>query len=82
LDDLGFVWDPLSEKWEEGFTAVKAYKEQHGHCRVPKNHKLNDYNLGQWVLMQRKAKDRMSLERKQRLDDLGFVWHARQTSSV
>ena len=28
------------------------------------------------------TKDRMSLERKQRLDDLGFVWHARQTSSV
>ena len=78
LDDLGFVWDPFSEGWEAGFAALKAYKEQHGHCRVPVTHKLNGFTLGQWVSVQRRAKDQMLPERKQRLDDLGFVWNARK----
>jgi hypothetical protein len=74
LDDLGFVWDPHNEDWETGFAALKAYKEQHGHCRVPQRHKLVGFNLGSWVGIQRGVKDQMLPERKQRLDDLGFAW--------
>ena len=77
LDDLGFVWDSHNEDWEAGFAALKAYKEQHGHCRVPRRHKFNDFNLGHWISNQRKVKDQMLPERKQRLDDLGFVWDVR-----
>ncbi|MDC1329428.1 helicase associated domain-containing protein, partial [Pseudomonadales bacterium] len=74
LDDLGFVWDPLSEAWEEGFTALKAYKKRYNDCHVPQAHKLNGYKLGTWVSNQRIAKDQMLSEHKKRLDDLGFVW--------
>ena len=77
LDDLGFVWDIHSQQWEEGFAALEVYKEQYGHCRVHAKHKLNDFNLGQWVSVQRKKVNRMPPERKQRLDNLGFVWDAR-----
>jgi hypothetical protein len=34
--------------------------------------------LGQWVGRQRKAKDQMPPERKQRLDDFGVIWQARE----
>jgi hypothetical protein len=34
------------------------------------------YRIGVWVGTQRSKSDVMSLERKQRLDDNGFVWDA------
>jgi hypothetical protein len=30
LDELGFVWDPLSAKWEKGFNHLKRYLEREG----------------------------------------------------
>ena len=74
LDDLGFVWDPLAEAWEEGFTKLLQFKEVEGHCRVPSRFKIDGYGLGAWVASQRKGKDSLSTERFQRLDDVGFVW--------
>ena len=76
LDDIGFVWDPVREAWEEGFSKLVRFKETEGHLRVTQRFKLNGFSLGHWVSDQRKAKDSMSPERKQRLDDVGFVWDA------
>ena len=76
LDDIGFVWDPVREAWEEGFSKLVRFKETEGHLRVTQRFKLNGFSLGLWVSAQRKAKDSMSPERKQRLDDVGFVWDA------
>jgi hypothetical protein len=76
LDDIGFIWDPFAEAWEEGFNKLLQFKELEGHCRVAQGFKLNEFNLGNWVSTQRNAKDSMSPERKQRLDDIGFVWDA------
>ncbi|MDG1336144.1 MAG: helicase associated domain-containing protein, partial [Tateyamaria sp.] len=76
LDDIGFVWDVLTEQWEEGFSTLLQFKAVEGHCRVPKRRELNGFNLGQWVGKQRTSKDSLSPERRQRLDDIGFVWDA------
>jgi superfamily II DNA or RNA helicase len=73
LDDLGFVWDVLEEAWEEGFRKLVQFKEAEGHCRVPRRFKL-DVGLATWVGTQRSKIESLSTERKQRLDDLGFVW--------
>jgi hypothetical protein len=35
------------------------------------------YNLGSWVITQRYRKDALSVERKKRLDRIGFVWNGR-----
>ena len=76
LDALGFVWDPLFEQWEEGYRHLKAFVEEHGHCRVPIGHKSSDgYRLGRWVGVQRQRRNEMSAERKTQLDALGFVWN-------
>ncbi|MDC1494261.1 Helicase associated domain protein [Planktomarina temperata] len=74
LDDIGFVWDPFSEAWEKGFEKLSQFKETKGHCRVAWDFKTDELNLYEWVRSQRKTKDKMPPERKQRLDDIGFIW--------
>ena len=78
LDDLGFVWDPYTKLWEESFEALVAYKADFGHCRVPQGLKYQGLILGNWVGTQRARKEvkKLSAERIQRLDDIGFVWDA------
>ena len=74
LDAIGFVWDSLSAQWEEGFVSLQKYYKREGNCLVPAKHIEREYKLGRWVSYQRKAKDSMSAERRQRLAALGFVW--------
>lgn len=74
LDQLGFVWDILSDRWEEGFRHLKSYEERWGHCRVPVNYTQDGFPLGAWARVQRREKDRMPDERRERLDVLGFPW--------
>jgi hypothetical protein len=44
------------------------------HCRVPLGYKANGFPLGQWVSRQRAKARTLSVERRRRLDALGFVW--------
>jgi Helicase associated domain len=75
LNALGFIWDVLADQWEEGFQHLQAFVDERGHCRVPVSHIAADgYRLGQWVKVQRRRADRISAERKARLDALGFEW--------
>jgi hypothetical protein len=72
---LGFIWDRHEARWEEGFEYLRAYVSEHEDCKVPYGHVTADgYRLGLWVQVQRREGGRMSLERKARLDALGFVW--------
>jgi len=76
----GWVWNPFATQWEEGFKYLRAYSDEHGHCRVLATHKTKDgYALGRWVTTQRRNKDTMSPERRERLGSLpGWVWSARK----
>jgi len=75
LDALGFVWDPLDAKWEQGLQELTSYRETFGDCYVTSKHiALSGYPLGKWVSTQRGRKERLVLDRIQRLDILGFVW--------
>ena len=76
LDAIGFVWDSLESAWEEGFAALTTFKTREGHCLVPQLHLEGTFKLGQWVGVQRQSRDTMSAERKQRLDEIGFIWDA------
>lgn len=74
LEDLGFVWDPRTEQWEQGFHYLKKFQTREGHCRVYTGKLECDFNLGGWVTTQRSNKERLSRDRCQRLDALGFIW--------
>jgi hypothetical protein len=73
LDALGFDWDPIGTEWENGFEHLQAYADEFKHCLVPAQYKaLDGYRLGQWVQVGRSQK--LSDDRKARLDALGFDW--------
>jgi superfamily II DNA or RNA helicase len=73
LDELGFVWDPFGLDWEDGFATLVKFKEREGHCRVPRSYIEGDYNLGRWVKHQRALREKMIVERRRKLDELGFI---------
>ena len=82
--NTGIVWkvqQSASSNWEEGFRDLTIYREREGHCRVPIGHLENDFQLGSWVSNQRRRKDTMSVEQRQRLDELGFIWKIQKSES-
>jgi hypothetical protein len=73
----GWIWDALSDKWEEGFKRLLRYIECHGDARVPQSCTVDGYKLGQWVSNQRarQAKGKLDANRQQRLQNLpGWTW--------
>ena len=81
LKDLGFVWENLNRSWNERFEELVKFKEQHGHCTITKDSNVNP-KLVQWCQNARAhhrafmlgKKTSMTLERKNRLQELGFPW--------
>ena len=82
LNKLGFSWDVQGEleranrvRWEAMYKALVAYRRAHGHCRVPIPSKKCS-RLSHWVGRQRitKREGKLSKDRVQRLEKLGFVW--------
>ena len=74
LTKIGFVWDLYEDAWEKGFAALTKFKTRKGHCRVPQNYVEGNCKLGQWVSVQRYNRKTIDVERKQRLNKIGFVW--------
>src|SRR6516162_3094019 len=68
------------DRWGRGFVALCKFRRRKGHCCPPLRHvesKYNKFNLGSWVSNQRYRRDGLSVERKRRLDKVGFVWSGR-----
>ena len=74
LNAVKFVWSRRDWSWERAFTALKKFKKREGHCLVHALHVEDGINLGYWVSVQRRKKNRMSRVRKRHLDKLGFIW--------
>ena len=53
---------------------MAKFKARKGHCCAPWRHIEGKFKLGQWVILQRKAKDEMPAKHKKRLNAIGFVW--------
>jgi len=78
LEELGFRWSMAgtkSDQWEAQFRKLKEFKEEHGHCDVPRTH---PGGLGFWVEYQRRGgkerSRRRDAEQAQKLEVLGFRW--------
>ncbi|MDN5202482.1 helicase associated domain-containing protein [Fulvivirgaceae bacterium BMA10] len=79
LNKIGFVWsfkDLYNRQWEEHFELLQEYKNEFGHCRIPLTNKV----LGGWIDRQRiaKVKGKLGKERKQKLNEIGFVWNFKE----
>jgi len=89
LNAIGFVWAKRKgdASWNEKYRELQEYKERFGNCEVPTKYPANPA-LGRWVSTQRSNyKDalatgdrrRMSLEKQQLLESIGFRWKMMQS---
>ena len=61
-------------RWEKGFAALSRFHAREGHCCPSRHHIEGNFRLGDWVSVQRYRKDFVPVQRKRRLDAIGFVW--------
>ena len=75
LNDIGFIWSVLEFNWKQGITELSLYKNHNNNCLVPTNYVApSGYELGRWVKVARQRKDEHSMEKRNQLNELGFVW--------
>jgi superfamily II DNA or RNA helicase len=74
LDSIDFIWDPYADKWEKSFKALESFRSQKGHCRITQDFKVNGIALGAWVSYQRRNKKRLTSDKIERLNSIGFIW--------
>ena len=81
----GWVWSAQDTDWEDGFGYLAAYVQANGSTReiLTRYRTAEGYRLGQWVGVQRRAKDsgKLSADRRQRLEAIdGWVWAVRSST--
>ncbi|CAB9527020.1 helicase [Seminavis robusta] len=89
LDRIGFVWDVVKDQWKIQFDKMLAFKQENGHCCIPKAYK-KDKALGAWVHRQRYhyklyhegKPTQLTPERIQLLKSVGFSWGGDAKSPV
>ena len=71
-----FYWDPFEAAWEYSFERLVKYIDRHGTADVSSNHIEQDgFKLGQWVHVQRSVRNKISSDRKERLERLkDWIW--------
>ena len=72
LDEVGFIWDHLAYEWKEKYLELKEFIDHNQDANLPGK----GTSLGDWMVSQRKAKreGKLSNERIQLLDKIGFSW--------
>jgi superfamily II DNA or RNA helicase len=64
-----------TDSWEYWFGLLIKYKEENGDCEVLIDHVTSDgFKLGTWVNNQRQKNTKLSIDRFNRLEKLGFIW--------
>ena len=78
LEEIGFVWSSHGCAWEAKLELLEEFRQQHGHCRVPRDYDENP-PLSTWVKRQRRLYKAGQVEqyRVERLESMGFVWDPR-----
>ncbi len=80
LLEIGFILKPLEDDWLNNYNLAKKYFEYHGNLRIShdfktKNGYLYDdegFYLGYWVYSQRKNYGKLSKEKRDLLNSIGF----------
>lgn len=77
LEEIGFSWDPLCDKWEKFWKELSKYHKDNGHCKVPYNEiTVDGYRLGQALITVRHKKIYLTgyPNREEKLNEIGFIW--------
>ncbi|CAK4577248.1 unnamed protein product, partial [Aphanomyces euteiches] len=87
LDAMRFVWDDSQHKWDLTMEALEIFKKINGHVEVPQDFEISQADrlwpeylwtmkLGLKVANIRARKNKLTLQQRQELDALDFVWDA------
>ena len=82
LEDLGVIWEPKLNQWEEKYELLEQFKIERGHCNVSQSQKEDKkYRaLGKWLSDQRRyyRKGILRNERLMKLEKLGVEWNLKR----
>ena len=87
LQSIGFAVSANEERWQQNYKLAKVYYEHYGNLLIPGSFKTNDginydengkVKLGVWMQRQRVRFSKLSSERKQLLQSIGFVINANE----
>ena len=83
LDQIGFLWNPDEDYWNEMFQELIKYKEKYGDCNVPQSYPHNP-KLGHFVSVNRRGykKGKLDSGKVEKLSQLGFEWNRRKTKQA
>ena len=72
----GWSWDPITDRWNDGYQALRTYVSQSGNARPSNSLQTTDgFALGAWVSSQRSKRDSLPQHRISRLESLtGWSW--------
>ena len=79
LNNIGIsllIDNKLSVRWERKYQLAKKYYEENGNLQVPSDYTIDDVNLGNWLVEQRKYYNwgKLSKEKIDLLNKIGMVW--------
>ncbi|MBT8460602.1 MAG: Helicase associated domain protein [Boseongicola sp.] len=78
LNALEFDWAPDNTAWERMYSELARYHDEHGDWSIPRG--SPEYTqLANWVTAQRTKRQKLPLDKQERLDALGFDWNPRAT---
>jgi hypothetical protein len=78
LSSLRFVWNVQEDGLSRHLNALQAFVDREGHARVPPLHIEDSLRLGAWVIRVRMRRQALTADTVNRLNELGFVWDARE----
>ena len=67
LSHMDFQWR-VDATWDQQFVELKKFRDEHGHCRVPRG----SGKLGTWVNHQKARRASASKERIIKFKEIGF----------
>ena len=74
----GWVWSTFAAAWEEGFSQLVAFVQEHGHARPNDRAEIGGFFVGRWVSKQRSRRNHLDSVRCERLEQLpDWTWQAR-----
>lgn len=79
LESIDFCFDEYADCWMKGYSYLKQYKEEYGHCDVSRKEIYRGFKLGHWVANQRakmriKSRSKLTDEQIRKLNELGVDW--------
>jgi len=81
LDEIGMIWNVLSDQWERNYLEAAMYYRQHGNLLVPARYVTESgIKLGYWIAHlrqdKRDGKEYLTKEQIERLNLIGMAWDA------